>query len=270
MRSRCLVLMLSSVLFLPALALGQNSKQQLNDQFWEAVRQGDVANVTALLDKGADVNAKFRYGTTALFKAAERGHVEVVKILLARGADVAVKDTFYGATAMSWALQNNHVEVVKQLLEKQPSTVNEVLMTGVSEGKPDFVKLALAKGGLNKETLTRVLAIALADKDTAEIAELLKKEGAVPPPAVSAQVLQSYAGKYKADAGMEITITFANNALTGVVTGQRPQQLYAIDDVTFSPMFLEDIVVRFKVDGGKVAGMTMTQGKSTTQLARVN
>ena len=38
---------------------------------WEAVRKGDVALVTALLDKGADVNAKFRYGTTALFKAAE-------------------------------------------------------------------------------------------------------------------------------------------------------------------------------------------------------
>ena len=63
--------------------------------------------VTALLDKGADVNAKFRYGTTALFKAAERGNTEVVKVLLARGADVSVKDTFYGATAMTWALKIN-------------------------------------------------------------------------------------------------------------------------------------------------------------------
>ena len=92
--------------------LFQDPKQQLNDQLWEAVRKGDAASVTALLDKGADVNAKFRYGTTALFKASERGHTEIVKILLARGADASVKDTFYKATAMTWALDGKHVDVV--------------------------------------------------------------------------------------------------------------------------------------------------------------
>src|SRR5688572_20894188 len=75
----------------PQAATNKSSQQELNDQFWEAVRKGDVPAVTAALDKGADVNAKFRYGSTALFKAAERGHVEVVKILLARGVDVTVK-----------------------------------------------------------------------------------------------------------------------------------------------------------------------------------
>ena len=82
-----------------------NPKQELNDQLFEAVRKGDAAAVTAALDRGADVNAKFRYGTTALFKAAERGNAEVTKVLLDRGADVNVKDTFYRATALSWALK---------------------------------------------------------------------------------------------------------------------------------------------------------------------
>src|SRR5215217_329170 len=90
-----------------------NPKQELNDQLFEAVRKGDATAVTAALDKGADVNAKFRYGMTALFKAAERGNAEVTKVLLARGADVNVKDTFYKATAMSWALQNDHLDVVR-------------------------------------------------------------------------------------------------------------------------------------------------------------
>src|SRR6185369_6122012 len=106
-----------------------NPKQELNDQLYEAVRKGDAASVTALLDKGAEVNARFRYGTTALFKAAERGHAEVVKILLARGADASVKDTFYGATAMTWALDGNHLQVVSMLLDKDPSSVDDVLMT---------------------------------------------------------------------------------------------------------------------------------------------
>src|SRR5689334_2466800 len=93
-----------------------NPKQELNDQLYEAVRKGDVAAVTALLDKGADVNAKFRYGTTALFKAAERGNAEIAKVLLDHGADVDVKDTFYHASAMSWALDNKHYDVVRLLL----------------------------------------------------------------------------------------------------------------------------------------------------------
>ncbi len=121
MRVKQQLLLIFTLLFGSLLALGQSPKQELNEQFWEAVRKGDLASVTTLLDKGADVNAKFRYGTTALFKAAERGHLEIVKLLLARGADVSVKDTFYGATAMTWALDNNHVEVVSALLEKDQS-----------------------------------------------------------------------------------------------------------------------------------------------------
>jgi len=146
MTVRHLITLFFTLVMASVVTVGQGSKQELNDQFWEAVRKGDAPTVTALLDKGADVNAKFRYGMTALFKAAERGHIEVVKILLARGVDVTVKDTFYGATAMTWALDNNHLDVVQALLEKQPSTVDDVLFSGVTDGKPELIKLALAKG----------------------------------------------------------------------------------------------------------------------------
>ena len=69
-------------LFAPGSVVSTDSpdpKQELNDQLFEAVRKGDAAAVTAALDRGADVNAKFRYGATALFKAAERGNAEVVE-----------------------------------------------------------------------------------------------------------------------------------------------------------------------------------------------
>src|SRR5215510_14365254 len=247
-----------------------NPKQELNDQLYEAVRKGDAPAVTALLDKGADVNAKFRYGATALFKAAERGNLEVVKILLARGADVSVKDTFYGATAMSWALDGGHIDIVNALLDKQPSSVNEVLMSGVSDGKPELAKLALQKGGLSKETLSTAFAIASADKDKGgELVDLLKKAGAVPPPEVSPTTLQSYVGKYKSEGALEINISLAGGALTAVAAGQRPIRLIPLDEATFQPMFFEGVTVKFKVDAGKVTGMTFTQGDNTTQLTRV-
>ena len=96
------LLMTALVLLIASLpVMAQVASQSLNDQMWEAARKGDAAAVTALLDKGADVNAKFRYGATALFKAAERGNIDVVRVLLARGADVKVRDSFYGATAMT-------------------------------------------------------------------------------------------------------------------------------------------------------------------------
>src|SRR5712675_1304068 len=64
MKPRKPLLLVVALLLIPLATPAQNSKQELNDQFWEAVRKGDLAAVTALLDKGADVNAKFRYGTT--------------------------------------------------------------------------------------------------------------------------------------------------------------------------------------------------------------
>lgn len=256
------------ILALPIATLAQNPKQELNDQLFEATRKGDAMAVTALLDKGADVNAKFRYGTTALFKAAEKGHLEVVKVLLARGADVSVKDTFYGATAMTWALEGKHVEVVRALLEKDPSGVNDVLLTGATEGNAALVKVALARGGAKPETLTAALAAAQDDKDKAEIAEMLKKAGALPPPEVDAATLQSYVGKYKGETGPEIAITLSEGKLFAVAPGQRPFALIAVNSTTFRPLAFEGTIT-FNVDAGKTTGITFKQGTNTTQMKRV-
>ncbi|HEY0431459.1 MAG TPA: ankyrin repeat domain-containing protein [Pyrinomonadaceae bacterium] len=265
-----LLLLLTAILSaFPAQA--QNPNKELNDQLFEAARKGDATAVTALLDKGADVNAKFRYGTTALFKAAERGNTEVVKVLLARGADVSVKDTFYGATAMTWALDNDHIDVVKAILEKSPDGAGDVLMNGVREGKVELVRVALDRGGLKAETLTGALASAMAgDSKNDEITAMLKKAGAVPPPEVDAATLQSYVGKYKGDPGPEITVTITEGKFFAVVTGQRPFALIAVDNTTFRPAAFDGITITFTVEAGKVTGASLKQRDTTTQLKRVD
>ena len=262
-------------LLLCSLGVAQNpkpdvAKQQLNDQLFEAARKGDAAQVAALLDKGADVNARFRYGTTALFKAAERGNTEVVKVLLARGADANVKDTFYSATALTWALDNKHIDVVRALLEKSPDSGGDVLMTGVREGNAELVRIALDRAGLKPETLTAALAAAsMGDNKNDEIAALLKKAGAVPPPEIDAATLQSYVGKYKGEPGPEISITLTEGKLSAVVTGQRPFALIAVDNTTFRPSAFDGITIKFNVEAGKVAGFALKQGPTTTQLKRM-
>jgi len=269
MRLKRILIVLLALSVMSNMAFGQNSKADLNDKFWEAVRQGDLALVTSLLDQGAEVNAKFRYGATALFKAAERGHTEIVKLLLARGADVTVKDTFYGATAMSWALDNDHVEAVRALLEKDSGSVGDVLMTGVREGKDAYVEMALAKGGLKPETLTSALATALNDKEKTAIAERLRKAGAQPPPEIDAATLQSYVGRYKSEQGFEFAITVRDGKLFAAPTGQGPLAMMAIDKTTFRPVAFDGLTMSFTMTGDKVSAFTLKQGPTNTVYKKV-
>lgn len=264
-------------LFLVVIALicaftsfAQDPKQKLNEQLWEAARKGDVALVTSLLDQGADVNAKFRYGTTALFKASERGHADVVKVLLARGADATVKDTFYNATAMTWALQNDHFEVVRALLEKDDSSVSEVLLTGAREGKAQLVEIALAKGNVKAESLTSALAATMNDKEKAAITEMLRKAGATPPVELEATVLQTYVGRYKPDdRPSEIAMSVRDSKLFATPLGQGPFQLMALDKVSFRPVEFDGLSIVFTVEDNKATAFTLKQGPNTTVFKRI-
>ena len=60
----------------------------LREPLWAAVRNGDAKAVKALLDKGADVNAKNEIGITALWIAASKGQPDIVTVLLEHGADL--------------------------------------------------------------------------------------------------------------------------------------------------------------------------------------
>lgn len=264
------IILLSVMMALPLAARAQGGAGQgLNEQLWEAARKGDAAAAQTLLDKGADVNAKFRYGQTALFKAAERGHAEVVRLLLARGADASVKDTFYGATAMTWALDHKHVEVVRALLEKSADGVDEVLITGSREGNAALVRAALDRGGAKAETMTAALEAAAGDEKRAEIAEMLRKAGAVPPPAVDAATLQSYAGKYRSEQGTDISITVKDGKLSATPAGQSAFGLTALDQTTFRPTDFDGVTITFSVEGGKTVAFALKRGQTATQFKRV-
>lgn len=63
-----------------------NSLQEQN--FLDAVVSGDLARVEAALASGANVNAGDRTSGSTLTLAAERGDVEMVRLLVSRGAAV--------------------------------------------------------------------------------------------------------------------------------------------------------------------------------------
>ena len=84
--------------------------------FGLAVTEGHGAVIERLLQAGEDPNAVIN-GDPALMLAARSGHVDAVKALLAKGANVNVKESLYGQNSLMWAAAAGHSAVVKTLVE---------------------------------------------------------------------------------------------------------------------------------------------------------
>jgi hypothetical protein len=226
-----------------------------------AVRKGDAVRVKELLAQGADVNAKSPYGATGLFFAADRGNMEIMKILLDHGADVKVKDTFYGATAVTWAVNKGNVDIVTLLLNKGAPGAEDALELGVSKANGELVKAALEhKSEIKPERLSMALATATKEKHT-DIAELLKSAGAVLPVKpnyqIDPEVLKSYAGTYASDS-FELKFNVVDGKLTGGAVGQKADAWDALDNTRFQHSEEIGIKLDFKTDNGKVVSVTVT------------
>ena len=161
-------------------ATQQTAPAPLAEELWAATRAGDVARVTAALDKGADVNAKTRYGATALTFAADRGNLELVKLLIARGADVNAQDTFYQMRAIDMAMMNNHPAVVTLLLERGSQGAPAVLAQAVQRGSVPIVAAALASSELTRAQVSNALAGAKKANNPEILALIEKKLAAMP------------------------------------------------------------------------------------------
>lgn len=258
------IVLLALVLFCPLAAVAQD----LTEEFFAAARKGDAAAVKALLDKGVNVNSKTRYGATALSYACDKGHVEVIKLLIERGADVNVTDTFYGEVPLGWALSHGHVEVVKLLLDKGAAGIERALMSGVQDGKVEIVKIVVEKGGVKPETLNNALRRATSGGNK-EIIDLLKKAGAVAAEVtVDPEVLKSYAGLYKNEQVGEVTFEIRDGKLAGRVSGQGPFTTLATSKNTFSIIEVE-ATITFNTEGDKVTGFTLSQGGAKFVFKRV-
>ena len=116
----------------------------------EAVKQGDVATVRALLAEPVDVNAAETDGTTALHWAAHLGDAMSADLLLDAGAEVKAA-TRNGATPFSLACYKGHAAVIERLLEagEDANAVihgEPVLMMVARAGDPDAVRALLQYG----------------------------------------------------------------------------------------------------------------------------
>ncbi|KAJ1392373.1 ankyrin repeat-containing domain protein [Ochromonadaceae sp. CCMP2298] len=116
-----------------------------------ATQLGHPDIVRVLLAKGADIDAKGKHGFAALYVASRRSHraTDMVRLLLEKGADIEVKDK---STPLHGASQEGNLDVVRLLLEKgavagAKDKAERTALHGASgEGHLEVVRLLLEKG----------------------------------------------------------------------------------------------------------------------------
>jgi ankyrin repeat protein len=117
---------------------------------WASLR-GHEQIVKLLLDKGADINAQGGPYSNALQAASEGGYEQVVKLLLDKGADVNAQGGPH-SSALQAASVGGHEQIVKLLLNKgadvnaQGGYHGNALQAALAGGHEQIVKLLLNKG----------------------------------------------------------------------------------------------------------------------------
>jgi ankyrin repeat protein len=81
-----------------------------------AAVEADPAIVDALLRAGADVEQSNHQGQTPLMVVARTGRVETAQLILARNALVNASEGFGGQTALMWAAAQKHPEMIRLLI----------------------------------------------------------------------------------------------------------------------------------------------------------
>jgi len=81
-----------------------------------AAENGDLATVTKLLDKGANLYAKDGWSGTPIKYAAVNGHTDIVALLIKRGVDINSRSTL-DRTPLMHAANSGRDETVKFLIE---------------------------------------------------------------------------------------------------------------------------------------------------------
>ncbi|MQL97047.1 hypothetical protein Taro_029734 [Colocasia esculenta] len=138
-----------------------------------AIIKGHIRCVRALLERGADRNARSNDGRTPLHKAAALGAEEMVALLLDMGADPSIL-TARGRSPLDVARDKGHQEVV-EILER-----GEMVLTAARRGEVKRLESLLRKGlGANGRDQYGMTALhSAAVKGHRDVVRLLAEFGA--------------------------------------------------------------------------------------------
>jgi ankyrin repeat protein len=230
-----------------------------------AALAGDLAKVKALIEEGANVNAKNMWGETALHYAAEKGHKEVVELLIAKGADINAGRI----EALQYAMDNGHTEVAIILINKGAS-VNPKTKSGWTPlhnaaygGYKQVVEILLAKGAYvnSKDTKGYTPLNIAVDRDYNDVAKLLIDKGAN----VNAGDEDNYTPLYYAiwNSNKDMVNLLINNGADVNFIAEEG------DSILYEAVWMDDFdIVKILVDNGADINIKDKQNQTPLDLAQ--
>ncbi len=178
------------------------SAGDLEKKLFYAAYNGNVNEVTKLLDNGADINLRTgTAGVTPLMVATQNGHLSAAKVLIDKGANVNIKSGTRDITALYIASTQGNLEIVNELLNNG-ADVNAkcddfgatALIAATVKGHSEIVKALIDKGAdINIKTNKGWTALEAASyKGYTEIAEILANTGTPAKAAVPSKEVNVY------------------------------------------------------------------------------
>jgi len=105
----------------------------------DAALDGDIDEVQRQLDAGVDPNLKSSKGATPLFYAVYEGHLEIVELLITRGADVNA--VYLNNSVLDQAHSYDDQEIVELLEVHGAEVADKVSGKGDGKGKSAFLSI---------------------------------------------------------------------------------------------------------------------------------
>ena len=263
------MLPLTLILTLPLLAQPAPA-----DELLDAARAGDRTKVVALLDSGVGVNTANKYGVSALGFAAERGHFDIVRLLVERGADVTIADSFYGSRPIDFALRGGHLNIAVYLLEHNSPGAVSVLTTAIRRRDAAAVKVALETKQADAAALAGASAVAAQAGDAAIAAMVKAAADATPATApkiisLAPGLLRSYVGHYQnASTGAAVKLALDGPTLLLTADGQPPLRLQPIEERRFIADDGSEINVALSGRGGIIERLAIVRGAAAIRYER--
>ena len=148
MKLKVLLKGLSYTLVITGCIYASVSSAQSLERFLDAVERGDSRAVSAFLDQGLDPNSSGPSGHTVLMAASRLGHLDVVRMLLARKSSPNRRSAT-GDSAVMMASLGGHLAIVKLLAESGAEISSQgwtALHYAAYGGSADVIRYLLERG----------------------------------------------------------------------------------------------------------------------------
>jgi len=149
--------------------MDMSSKYDKNKEILICILDNSFLDYKLLKEQSVDKKNSINANTIALIYASEHGHLEIVKLLIEKGANVN-ESNLSGWTTLFFAINANHLDIANRLIEKGAN----LLVTN----NDNYTTLMLCASKIDFNEITKKI-IEIADLKHINIQSTLKKETAL-------------------------------------------------------------------------------------------